>query len=181
MTINIWDSRDLYLLQQDLRLDPVPDYFWRTFFGTDYYSEDETIKFAELPVPHRKLAPFVQPTSQGKPIFERRGETVKQFTPAYIKVKDAVRVMEARNILPSEDQLARVMVRRLKGDLRKATGEFPERKVIQIDISGKAAKAVKVIASSGVVEARSRKRYSIALSSGRGRCCVSSATWGIAA
>lgn len=102
MPLELWDSRDLYLLQQDLRLDPVPDYFWRTYFGTDYYSEDTSIKFAELPVPHRKLAPFVQPTSQGKPIFERKGETVKQFTPAYIKVKDAVRVMESRNILPSE-------------------------------------------------------------------------------
>lgn len=102
MTIELWDSRDLYLLQQDMRLDPVPDFFWRNFFGTDYYSEDTTIKFAELPVPYRKMAPFVMPTSQGKPIFERRGETVKQFAPAYIKVKDAVRVVESRNVLPSE-------------------------------------------------------------------------------
>lgn len=102
MAINLWDSRDLYTLRQDLRLDPTPDYFWKTFFSTDYYSEDETIRFADLPVPHRKLAPFVMPTSQGKPIFERRGESVQAFQPAYIKVKDAVRVVEARNILPSE-------------------------------------------------------------------------------
>lgn len=102
MAINLWDSRDLYLLQQDMRLDPVPDYFWRTFFGTDYYSENDEIKFAELPVPHRKLAPFVMPTSQGKPIFERRGESMKAIKTAYIKVKDAVRVVEARNVRPSE-------------------------------------------------------------------------------
>ena len=102
MTINPWDSRDIYMLREDLRLDPVPDYFWRTFFGADFYSEDETIKFADLPVPHRKLAPFVMPTSQGKPIFERRGEKMNAFQPAYIKVKDAVRVVESRNVLPSE-------------------------------------------------------------------------------
>lgn len=102
MAIELWDSRDLYALREDMRLDPVPDYFWRNFFGTDYYSEDESIKFAELPVPHRKLAPFVMPTSQGKPIFERRGEKVESFTPAYIKVKDAARAVESRNILPSE-------------------------------------------------------------------------------
>lgn len=102
MTINLWDSRDLYLLREDLRLDPVPDYFHRNYFGTDFYSEDGAIKFADLPVPHRKLAPFVAPTSQGKPIFERRGEKVEAFQPAYIKVKDAVRVVESRNVRPSE-------------------------------------------------------------------------------
>lgn len=102
MAIELWDSRDLYELRQDLRLDLVPDYFWRNFFATDYFSENETIRFADLPVPHRKLAPFVMPTSQGKPIFERRGESVEAFQPAYIKVKDAVRVVEARNVRPSE-------------------------------------------------------------------------------
>ena len=102
MAIELWDSRDLYELKQDLRLDPVPDYYWRTFFGTDYYSENDEIKFAELPVPHRKLAPFVMPTSQGKPIFERRGENMSVIKTAYIKVKDAVRAVEARNVLPSQ-------------------------------------------------------------------------------
>lgn len=102
MAIDLWDSRDLYELKQDLRLDPVPDYFWRTFFGTDFYSEDDTIRFGELPTPHRKLAPFVMPTSQGKPIFERRGETMSSIKTAYIKVKDAVRVVESRNVLPSQ-------------------------------------------------------------------------------
>jgi hypothetical protein len=102
MAIELWDSRSLYELRQDMRLDPVPDYFQRTYFGTDFYSEDDSIRFAELPVAHRKLAPFVMPTSQGKPIFERSGESVKSFKPAYIKVKDAVRVTESRNVLPSE-------------------------------------------------------------------------------
>lgn len=102
MPIELWDSRDLYEIKQDMRLDPVPDYFWRTFFGTDFFSENDEIKFAELPVPHRKLAPFVMPTSQGKPIFERRGENMSTIKTAYIKVKDAVRAVEARNITPSQ-------------------------------------------------------------------------------
>lgn len=102
MPIELWDSRDLYEIKQDMRLDPVPDYFWRTFFGTDFYSENDEIKFAELPVPHRKLAPFVMPTSQGKPIFERRGENMSVIKTAYIKVKDAVRAVEARNVLASQ-------------------------------------------------------------------------------
>lgn len=102
MAIELWEPRDLFELRQDMRLEPVPDYFWRTFFNRDFYSEDRKIRFADLPTPHRKLAPYVQPTSQGKPIFERKGETVTDFEPAYIKVKDPVRVMEARNVLPSE-------------------------------------------------------------------------------
>lgn len=103
MAIELWESGELYELRQDMRLDPVPDYFQRTFFGgAPYFAEDGAIRFADLPVPHRKLAPFVMPTSQGKPIYERRGESVESFTPAYIKVKDAVRVTDARNVLPSQ-------------------------------------------------------------------------------
>lgn len=102
MSIELWTSRDLLELRQDLRLDPVPDYFQRTFFNTDFYSEDREILIADLPKPYRKLAPFVMPTSQGKPIFERRGEKVSAMTPPYIKLKDAVRVTEARNVLPSQ-------------------------------------------------------------------------------
>ena len=79
MAIELWESRDLYLLRQDMRLEPVPDYFWKTFFGQDFYAEDRKIRFADLPVPHRKLAPFVMPTSQGKPIFERRGGRLMEF------------------------------------------------------------------------------------------------------
>jgi hypothetical protein len=102
MALELWTSVDLAEVRQDLRLDPVPDYFWRTFFDQNFYSEDKDILFAELPIPFRKLAPFVMPSSQGKPIFERRGEKVKAITPPYIKVKDAVRAVDARNVLPSQ-------------------------------------------------------------------------------
>lgn len=102
MALELWTSADLLDMRQDLRREPVPDYFWRTFFPTDFYSEDKDILLAELPTPYRKLAPFVQPASQGKPIFERKGEKVKAFTPPYIKPKDVVRAVDARNVLPSQ-------------------------------------------------------------------------------
>ena len=102
MAIEIWESADLLDLRQDLRLDPVPDYFLRRFFTGEFYSEDQKINIAELDTPYRRLAPYVMPTSQGKPIFEQKGENVKWLTPPYIKVKDAVRVMDARNVKPSQ-------------------------------------------------------------------------------
>lgn len=102
MAIELWDSRDLFMLQRDERMDPLPAYFLDTFFTQTHYSDDEKIRFAELPVQDRVLAPFVLPTEAGKPIFRRQGETLKDFTPPYIKPKDAVRAEEARNVLPSE-------------------------------------------------------------------------------
>ncbi len=102
MAIELWDSRDLFMLQQDDRMDPLPSYFLDTFFTATHYSDDEKIRFAELPVQDRVLAPFVLPTEPGKPIFSRKGEALKEFLPPYIKPKDAVRAVEARNVLPSE-------------------------------------------------------------------------------
>lgn len=96
-----WELEDFLTFQQirrDDRLDPAPDYFWRTFFGSTFYSGTDRINFAELPVAHRKIAPFVMPTSQGKPVFERRGGSIESFKPAYIKMKDAVRLFEANNV-----------------------------------------------------------------------------------
>ncbi len=102
MTIELWESRDLYQLLRDDRLDPVPDYFLNTFFTESYYSDDQKIKFGKLPKARRVLAPFVLPTEQGKPIFSRKGETVTDILPPYIKPKDVVRAEDARNVLPSE-------------------------------------------------------------------------------
>lgn len=100
--IQLWDSRSLYALLRDDRLDPIPSHFRDTYFTTNYFSDDEDIKFAKLPSARRVMAPFVLPTEQGKPIFSRRGQSVEAFKPAYIKPKDVVRPEEAGNVLPSE-------------------------------------------------------------------------------
>lgn len=102
MAIELWDSRELFALQRDERLDPLPSYFLDTFFTQTFFSDDEKIRFGKLPNADRVLAPFVLPTEAGKPIFKRKGETLSDFTPPYIKPKDAVRAEDARNVLPSE-------------------------------------------------------------------------------
>lgn len=100
--IELWTPRELYALRQDERMTPLPSYFLDTFFNTTFFSEDESIKFADLPEADRFLAPFVLPYEQGKPLDYRKGESIKSFTPPYIKLKNAVRPEDARIVLPSE-------------------------------------------------------------------------------
>lgn len=102
MAIELWTSGDLYDVLRDDRMDPVPDYFLQQYFQEQFFSGDREIQFAELPAADRKMAPFVLPTEQGKPIFSAKGETMKAFEPAYIKPKDVVRAVDARTRRPSE-------------------------------------------------------------------------------
>lgn len=102
MAFELWTPNDLYELRRDPRLDPEPSWFLDEFFTETYYSDDDEIRIGELPTPYRRLAPFVLPSEQGKPIFARKGESVQAISPAYIKPKDPVRPEDARNVLPSE-------------------------------------------------------------------------------
>lgn len=100
--IELWTPQELFALRQDERMTPLPSYFLDTFFNQTYFSEDESIKFADLPEADRFLAPFVLPYEQGKPLDYRKGESIKAFTPPYIKLKNAVRPEDARLVRPSE-------------------------------------------------------------------------------
>lgn len=100
--LTLWSSKQLLQRLRDDRMDAIPSYFLDTFFKGRHYSEDKDILIRELPAAGRKLAPFVLPTEQGKPIAEFKGETHKALTPPYIKPKDAVRAVDARNPLPDE-------------------------------------------------------------------------------
>ena len=102
MALELWEPRELMSLRQDARLAPVPNFILNEYFGSEYYSEDGNIKMGKLGTPFRKLAPFVRPSDPGRPIFERKGESVDTLTPAYIKLKDSIRPEDARNVLPSE-------------------------------------------------------------------------------
>ncbi len=102
MALELWTSGELYDVLRDDRMDRIPSHFLDNFFTEQHYSEDREIMFSELPAADRKMAPFVLPTEQGKPIFGVKGESVKSFTPAYIKPKDAVRAVDARTRRPSE-------------------------------------------------------------------------------
>jgi hypothetical protein len=102
MALELWTSADLYDVLRDDRMDPVPSYFLDTFFRETFFSDDKDILWSELPAADRKMAPFVLPTEQGKPIYSAKAETLKALTPPYIKPKDAVRAVDSRQIRPSE-------------------------------------------------------------------------------
>lgn len=102
MPFDLWTTEELMLLRRDDRMDAIPNFFLDTFFDLAHFSDDQEIKFAELPEADRFLAPFVLPTEQGKPIRTARAETIKAITPPYIKLVNGVRPTEARNLMPAD-------------------------------------------------------------------------------
>lgn len=102
MTLQLWSPKQLLRRLRDDRMDAIPSYFLDNFFKGTHYSDDRDILINELPAMGRKLAPFVLPTEQGKPIAEFKGQTMKALTPPYIKPKDAVRPEDARSPFPEE-------------------------------------------------------------------------------
>lgn len=102
MAFDIWTTDELMAVRTDTRMDQVPSFFLDNFFSQTYWAEDKEIKFADLPAATRYLAPFVLPTEQGRPLQSRRTESVQAFEPGYIKLKNAVRPVDARNLMPSD-------------------------------------------------------------------------------
>jgi hypothetical protein len=102
MALQLWSPKDLLARLRDDRMDSVPSWFRDKFFGKVHYSSDRDILISELPSAGRKLAPFVLPTEQGKPMVEYKGETMKALTPPYMKPKDTVRIADCRNAVPGE-------------------------------------------------------------------------------
>lgn len=75
-----------------------PEFYWLSMFDNQINSEEETIDFEKIPHAGRKLAPFVTPLAQGKPIYSRKA-VLSRVKPAYLKPKDAVspdRVMKRK-------------------------------------------------------------------------------------
>lgn len=102
MAYELWTSADLYEVLRDTRRDGATTWWRDTYFPNTFLSDKEEIVFAELPAAMRRVAPFVLPTEQGKPIYRRQGEALKSYRPAYIKPKDAIRPNEMRRAAPSE-------------------------------------------------------------------------------
>lgn len=102
MALQLWSPKQVLQRLRDPRMDEIPNYFLDNFYKGRHYSEDRDILLAELPAAGRKLAPFVLPTEQGKPMVEYKGMTMKALTPPYLKPKDPVRAVDARNPLPQE-------------------------------------------------------------------------------
>lgn len=102
MAIELWTPNDLYALRRDDRMDDVPSYWLDTHFTADHYAEDGEVRFGDLEENTRFLAPFVLPYEQGKPMAMMEPESVEAFRVPYIKLKNAVRPEDARNIKPSD-------------------------------------------------------------------------------
>lgn len=82
-------SYDTHTLQGVIRTLRPPSTFWLSLcFPNAINFDDEYIDF-DVVDESRRLAPFVAPTAQGKPLLQK-GYTTRRFRPAYIKPKDAV-------------------------------------------------------------------------------------------
>lgn len=95
ITPQFYDTDSLLGVMQEE--EPV-EFFWLSFFDNQINSTDEFIDFEKIPHAGRRLAPFVTPLSQGKPIYNRRS-ILNRVKPAYLKPKDPIspdRVMKRK-------------------------------------------------------------------------------------
>lgn len=141
MALELWTSGELYQTLRDDRMDPVPSWIMDTYFSLRHYSQTKEIIFSELPVSDRKLAPFVLPTEQGKPIFGNKPQAVKSFTPAYIKPKDAVRPEDARIPRPEEVLTRQPLTLEERFDLRVLEIQAYHKRAIQMQWAWMCARA----------------------------------------
>lgn len=86
MSLGTYDTQVLQGLIQTLF---TPSTYWLdTFFGSTQTFEQEFIDF-DILIGARRMAPFVSPLVQGKPLLSA-GYKTSRFKPAYIKPKDIV-------------------------------------------------------------------------------------------
>lgn len=83
----LWDTHTLLGVYREL--DPIPSYWLDLLFPNEMTFDTEYIDFERIPRVGRKLAPFVVPLAQGRPIFEE-GSNLARFKPAYVKPSDPV-------------------------------------------------------------------------------------------
>jgi hypothetical protein len=84
---NLWDTSTVLGVMRETTA--ISSYWLDHVFPGVVTSEDEYIDFEKIPNKGRKLAPFVLPLAQGKPVYEQ-GSKVYRFKPAYIKPSDPV-------------------------------------------------------------------------------------------
>lgn len=83
----LWNTRTLLGVYRET--DTPANYWLDLLFPNEVSSTDEYIDFEKIPRVGRKLAPFVAPLVQGRPIYEEGGR-VARFKPSYIKPSDPV-------------------------------------------------------------------------------------------
>lgn len=94
--------QDTVSLLGKYRWVPAPINYFRSLLASSVYvSTDEWIQFDKI-TETRRLAPFVIPMNQGRPMF-KEGAAVARFKPAYVKPKDAISPERAFKRRPGED------------------------------------------------------------------------------
>lgn len=94
--------QDTQSLLGKYKFAPAPlNYFRSLLTASVYVSTDEWIYFEKL-TETRRLAPFVIPLAQGRPMMTQ-GENISRFKPSYIKAKDPISPERALKKRPGED------------------------------------------------------------------------------
>jgi len=101
MAFDIYSPTQLYRVMFDERTVAPTSFFLDNFFPNSFLSTQEEILFDKIEGT-RKIAPFMLPNEQGKPIYKREGERIQSFKPAYTKPKDSVRPSEMLAMQPGE-------------------------------------------------------------------------------
>ena len=83
-----WDTGDIIRVLEDTSMDTIPTHFLSTYYTDNYFSEEKRIRFEELPVKDRILAPYVKPLEKGRPIYREQGTQTRDFLPPYVKMTD---------------------------------------------------------------------------------------------
>jgi hypothetical protein len=101
VAFDIYSPTQLYRVMFDERSEAPSSFFLDNFFPGSFMSDQEEIMFDKIEGT-RKIAPFMLPNEQGRPIYRGGGERITAFKPAYTKPKDAVRPTEALSMQPGE-------------------------------------------------------------------------------
>lgn len=95
-----WTTRTFIGMMREVE----PEFsYWLPMFSQQINFTTEYVDFEKLPNLNRKLAAFVRPSGQGRPIYTDE-TTVTRFKPAYIKVKDTVDPERPLTSLPGIDR-----------------------------------------------------------------------------
>jgi len=87
--LGIYDTATLLEVIYSPQNQPGLDGFWLKWFPQQINSQTERIYFDEVDLNEFRLAPFVSPNVQGKPM-RSKGYSTKSFRPAYVKPKHIV-------------------------------------------------------------------------------------------
>lgn len=91
-----WTTRTLLGVMRDTKREFS---YWLPMFGAEVRFTTEYIDFEKLPDLRRKIAAFVRPLGQGRPVYKDSAR-VFRAKPAYIKAKDVIDPLRPLTLIP---------------------------------------------------------------------------------